>query len=234
MSLSDYTPEIEEITIPARRGKKAGSFNVRGLSFHDISKIIRVHYHDLDGLFDLYQKTAGEDLTAIATGRFAVSLVSDAPGLVAHVIALAADEEAELEKVQTLPLLVQFDALKKIAGLTFSDVEEVKKDVRSGNGADRQDEGRRGGVETRSKREIVLDFHNNLRATVSFLMSEGHPAARHYPLGYLWSETKIAKRRVNAGYVTQSLLMQSCIGAVLNGKKGGKEYKKLIKELSDG
>ncbi|QMV34314.1 tail assembly chaperone [Salmonella phage vB_SentM_sal2] len=50
----------------------------------------------------------------------------------------------------------------------------------------------------------------------------------------MWSETKIAKRRVNAGYVTQSLLMQSCIGAVLNGKKGGKEYKKLIKELSDG
>lgn len=127
MSLADYAPEIEEITIPARHGKKAGSFNVRGLSFHDISKIIRVHYHDLDGLFDLYQKTAGEDLTAIATGRFAVSLVSDAPGLVAHVIALAADEEAELEKVQTLPLLVQFDALKKIAGLTFSDVEEVKK-----------------------------------------------------------------------------------------------------------
>lgn len=127
MSLADYTPETEEITIPARRGEKAGSFNVRGLSFHDISKIIRVHYRDLDGLFDLYQKTAGEDLTAIATGRFAVSLVSDAPGLVAHVIALAANEEAELEKVQTLPLLVQFDALKKIAGLTFSDVEEVKK-----------------------------------------------------------------------------------------------------------
>ncbi|AKJ73899.1 hypothetical protein SP37_32 [Salmonella phage 37] len=68
MSLADYAPEIEEITIPARHGKKAGSFNVRGLSFHDISKIIRVHYHDLDGLFDLYQKTAGEDLTPSLRG----------------------------------------------------------------------------------------------------------------------------------------------------------------------
>ncbi|AKJ73901.1 tail length tape measure protein [Salmonella phage 35] len=36
------------------------------------------------------------------------------------------------------------------------------------------------------------------------------------------------------GLCHPKLLMQSCIGAVLNGKKGGKEYKKLIKELSDG
>ncbi|QPB12569.1 hypothetical protein [Providencia phage PSTCR9] len=56
----------------------------------------------------------------------------------------------------------------------------------------------------------------------------------HYPLAYLWTESRIARRRINAQHVTQSLLMQSCIGAVLNGKKGGKEYQKLIKELSDG
>ncbi|WP_458321528.1 hypothetical protein [Providencia sp. CRPN22473] len=56
----------------------------------------------------------------------------------------------------------------------------------------------------------------------------------HYPLAYLWTESRIARRRINAQHVTQSLLMQSCIGAVLNGKKGGKEYQKLIKGLSDG
>lgn len=127
MSLAEFQPDTEVVTIPGRRGKKETTFEVRGLSFHDLSKIIRVHYHDLEGLFDLYQSSAGTDLTALATGRFAVALVNDAPGIVAHIIALAADEEEQLEKVQTLTLMTQYDALTKIAKLTFSDVEDVKK-----------------------------------------------------------------------------------------------------------
>lgn len=127
MALSDYTPDTEEVIVRGNGKRKSHTFNVRGLSFHDISKIIRVHYHDLDGLFDIYQTAAGEDFSAIAAGQFAIKLVSDAPGLVAHVIALAADEEEHLEVVQKLPILCQFDALKKIAVLTFSDVEEAKK-----------------------------------------------------------------------------------------------------------
>ncbi|XCX10862.1 tail length tape measure protein [Salmonella phage BAU.Micro_SLP-22] len=34
--------------------------------------------------------------------------------------------------------------------------------------------------------------------------------------------------------VTESTLMQACIGAILNGKKGSKHYQKLIKDLNRG
>lgn len=69
---------------------------------------------------------------------------------------------------------------------------------------------------------------------MSLLLSEGHTAARHYPLGVLWTEIKIARRRINSAHVTGSLLMQACIGSVLGGKSGATAYNKLIKELSNG
>lgn len=125
MSLSQYTPDTETVVV---KGRKEFTFEVRGLTFFDFSKIIKVHYHDLDGLFDLYEKHAGQDLTALATGRFATTLIADAPGIVAHIIALASDDgEAALPMAQSLPAIAQIDALRKIGALTFSDVEEVKK-----------------------------------------------------------------------------------------------------------
>lgn len=127
MALSDFKPDTVTIAIQPNKGDSSPTVELRGLSFHDFSKLIRVHYHDLDGLFDLYENSAGQDLTAIAAGRFATTLIADAPGLVAHIIALAADDEAALDIAQQLPLIVQIEALKTIGGLTFSDVEEVKK-----------------------------------------------------------------------------------------------------------
>lgn len=124
MSLANFKPEVEEI-----KYKGQTVFTVRGLSFFDISKIVRVHYHDLDSLFDLYENTAGQDFTAIATGKFAVNLINDAPGIISHIIALAADEEDQLETVQKLGIMTQYEALVAIGRLTFSDVEEVKKMV---------------------------------------------------------------------------------------------------------
>ena len=65
-------------------------------------------------------------------------------------------------------------------------------------------------------------------------MSEGHTAARRYPVAMVWAEVDIAKRRINHQHITQSVLMQACIGSVINGKNGGKQYQKLIKELQRG
>lgn len=128
MALADFQPETETIVIAKARGNRPETtVTVRGLSFNDISKLVRVHYSDLDGLFDMYELAGGQDLTAIATGKFALRLVNDAPGLVAHIIALAADEEDQLETVTMLPLTVQLEAIRKIATLTFSDVEQLKK-----------------------------------------------------------------------------------------------------------
>lgn len=80
----------------------------------------------------------------------------------------------------------------------------------------------------------MILFHNELREAVSFLMSEGHPAARHYTIGHLWTETAIARRRVNNHMATESTLMQALLGATLNGKSGAGHYKNLIKRLTDG
>lgn len=125
MALLDYTPDTETVVVT---GARKTTFEVRGLTFLDISKLIKVHYDDLGGLFDLYEKHAGQDLTAIATGRFATTLIADAPGIVAHIIALASDSgEEAITVAQSLPAMAQVDALRKIGRLTFSDVEEVKK-----------------------------------------------------------------------------------------------------------
>lgn len=73
-----------------------------------------------------------------------------------------------------------------------------------------------------------------VRAQVSLLLSEGHRFAQHYPLATVGVEADIARRRINSKIVTESTLMQACIGAVMNGKKGGAHYKNLIKDLNRG
>lgn len=122
MALSDYQPDT--LTIAA--GKT--SFDVRGLSFLDLSSLLRTHYEDLESLFDLYENDARSvDFTNVAMARYATALIKDAPGLVSHLIALAADEPEMVNAVHRLPLLSQVDALRAIGKLTFEEVGGVKK-----------------------------------------------------------------------------------------------------------
>lgn len=65
-------------------------------------------------------------------------------------------------------------------------------------------------------------------------MAHGHRLARHYPLAMVGQEARIVRRRVNNQLVTESTLMQACIGAVMNGRAGAKHYNELIKELNRG
>lgn len=127
MALSDYVAPTETIVTGKDKDGNDTTMTVRGLGLADVSKIIRVHYNDLGALFDIYEQSAGGDLSAIAAGKFTTQLIVDAPGLIAHVIALAADEEGAIEIAQRLPMMVQYEALKAIGGLTFSDIEDVKK-----------------------------------------------------------------------------------------------------------
>lgn len=121
MALSDFTPE----TVTVKAGKT--TIAVHGLSFIDISAIIKTHFDDLDGLFDIYEKHSGADFSNIAMGRYAVGLVKEAPGLVAHIIALAADEPDLVDVAGKLPLLTQVEALQAIGKLTFEEIGGVKK-----------------------------------------------------------------------------------------------------------
>lgn len=123
MSLAEFSPTTKPI-----QHKNKTLMEVRGLSFLDLSEILRVHRDDLEGLFAMYEKeSAGMTFTNMAMARYATNLIADAPGLVAHIIALACDEPEQVNNAKRLPLTVQIDALKAIGALTFEEVGGVKK-----------------------------------------------------------------------------------------------------------
>ncbi len=62
-------------------------------------------------------------------------------------------------------------------------------------------------------------------------MSEGHPAARHYPLAHLWNETRFARRRVTARMKTQAVLMQAVVSSAFGDNEA---LKKALRRLGDG
>lgn len=66
-----------------------------------------------------------------------------------------------------------------------------------------------------------------IRRQVSLLIEHGHVHARRYPLGMVMDEAKIAVERVNNGYATQAVLLQSAVSGVIS-KKANKEFKKQV------
>lgn len=64
----------------------------------------------------------------------------------------------------------------------------------------------------------------------SLLQAHGHTEARFYPVPVLWTETRIARRRVNRDLANNAVLTQMAINAVLT-KEGGKTFTKRIKTL---
>lgn len=120
MSLADYKPE----TLPVQLGREQ-SMEVQGLSLEHLAVLLREHMPDLDAVFDLFDGV--ENMPQGAGQQLAMTLISQAPGLVANVIALAANQPEHAEKAAMLPAPVQIDALMKIGELTFTEVGGVKK-----------------------------------------------------------------------------------------------------------
>ena len=50
---------------------------------------------DVAGRRQAQETHGGSDLSYVAMGKFAMGLINDAPGLVAHIIALAADDDLQ-------------------------------------------------------------------------------------------------------------------------------------------
>lgn len=121
MALSDYKPETIKV-----KGRNY-QFDVRGLSMQDVAALMRTHMDDLENLFKLYEQQGSEELTAVSLGRFALALVKDAPGLTAHIVALASDEPEAVDNAARLPFMAQVEALKGVGTLTFAGVGGVKK-----------------------------------------------------------------------------------------------------------
>jgi hypothetical protein len=123
MALIEYTPERRDIK--AREGQVLGQ--VQGLSLEHVAVLVREHLPDLEALFELFQTGDVESLEAQDWLKLAMPIITQAPGLAANMIALAADEPGSAQKVQTWPLGVQLMALVDIFDLTVAEVGSVKK-----------------------------------------------------------------------------------------------------------
>lgn len=121
MSLASYTPETRAVPLGSDK-----SFVVSGLSLAHVEILIRTHLADIEALFDLFTQGGGnfepEDLK-----RLSISLATNAPGFVANLIALAANETDATENAARLPFPIQLQALSEIMELTFTEVGGVKK-----------------------------------------------------------------------------------------------------------
>lgn len=118
MALTDFTPITDEVKV-----SDGVSFAVRGLSFDDISTLVQSHYDPLSRLFDEYIaegiaaaviETENDELSQVVLG-----VMKQAPGLIADVIALAADERDEVDRIKRLTIGVQIDAIQKTLVLTL-------------------------------------------------------------------------------------------------------------------
>lgn len=119
MPLAGYQPESRVVEL-----SKGRSFNVTGLSLNHVSVLVREHFPDLDAIFDLFENS--QNLTRAGLEPLVLSVVSQAPGFAANVIALAAGE-GTAEDAERLPAPIQVRALLDVAELTFAEVGGVGK-----------------------------------------------------------------------------------------------------------
>lgn len=119
MALSNYKPESRQVVL------QGGSFQVEGLSLEDVSVLVREHLPDLDALFDLFQKSkvkASDDLLPLAQ-----SIVSQAPGFAANLIAIASREPDAAAQAARIPAPKQVEIILDIGDLTFKETGGIKK-----------------------------------------------------------------------------------------------------------
>jgi len=103
--------------------QEGNSFNVRGLSLTDISQLASLHRSAVDQVLDRFAELDPEALTmddiAKGTSSALVSLIEQVPLLLAHLIALGADDLENVEDYSELPIGVQMDAASEIGSLTI-------------------------------------------------------------------------------------------------------------------
>lgn len=111
-------------------------FEVRGMSFDDVSRIVVKHAAVAAGLFTQFMARAeGQEAAQIDLKAVGRDLIADAPAVVVDIILLAGDSDitegkqpsADRVTVRSLPIPVQMDALDKIGRLTFTSEETLGK-----------------------------------------------------------------------------------------------------------
>lgn len=101
---------------------------VRGLSFIDISTLINYHKSDLTNLIRLwndFDKESNDDIQETIS-QFTFSLLTEAPGIIANLIATCADSRDNVERIARLPISIQLSAVDAIVHLTSDDFGGMK------------------------------------------------------------------------------------------------------------
>jgi hypothetical protein len=106
--LKDIVVQTQKIDIPG-----GGDFTVQGLNLTSLGGLIKEYREPLEALME---------------NTLDINTIADKyPEFMAKVIAIAADEPDEWEKVSKLPFPTQFLAFEKCWDLTIPDYEALKK-----------------------------------------------------------------------------------------------------------
>lgn len=123
MGLRDY--EIPTLSVPIN---EKVSFDVRGISFEDISRLVQRHGPVCVMVYQQFVESKVKfGLRPEVLGQLLTMAMEKFPDAVSEMIALAADDMEQIAKVRKLPVGVQIDAIYKIIGLTFTSEADVKK-----------------------------------------------------------------------------------------------------------
>ena len=128
---------LGNLTFPAVEVQTSGgSFSVRGLGFYDVLGLFYRHRESLTRVFDivLSKTQKGESLDLLDVNLVMIEVLTEAPKLVAEVIAIGAGAEVTSDEFEgetgiaaKLPFAVQVDAIEKIARQTFTEDMPPKK-----------------------------------------------------------------------------------------------------------
>lgn len=125
MSLSSIVIKREHIKV----GNE--SFEVRGLSLFDLQVLMTVHMDDILQCvqmydeFDSQHEDAFEDVGVLSL--FLAEISKELPELCCAIIAYAADEQDQVDKVKQFPMGLMVSSMITIGKLTFEEIGGVKK-----------------------------------------------------------------------------------------------------------
>ena len=112
-ALEDLVLPTMEVELP-----DGNSFSVRGFSLQDVTQLLTQNGPVMEDFFARFRGQSDTDISANPM-TVGLELLAQAPGLVAEIIAMAADAPHLKDKIRKLPLTTQQDALQKIASVTF-------------------------------------------------------------------------------------------------------------------
>lgn len=121
MSLKDY--QVPTRTVPL--GLEGQSVKLTGLSLEGIAILIREHQPDLEGIYAMFVEA--EKLSDGDWLKMAAAIAAQAPGLVANIIAVSADEPDSAPVVMKMPIPLQVELLIAAGEMTFTEPGSVKK-----------------------------------------------------------------------------------------------------------